>query len=73
MKSFLQISEFVILNQADESNGLNEKKKLIDNIENYAKHVCLTLSEQQEIYVGKSTGKSNLEIFKMYFNENYAY
>jgi hypothetical protein len=73
VKLFLQISEIVILNQADESDGLNEKKKLIDNVENYAKHVCLTLSEQQEIYVGKSTNESNLEIFKMYFNENYTY
>lgn len=57
MKSFLQVSEIGILNQADESNGLNEKKKLLNSIENYAKHVCLTLSEQQEVYVGKSKGE----------------
>lgn len=52
MKSFLQVSEIVILNKEDGLGGLNEKKKLIDSVENYAKHVCLTLNEEQEIYVG---------------------
>lgn len=53
MDLFLQVSEIVILNQDDGSDGLNEKKKLLESIENYAKHVCFTLNEQQEIYVGK--------------------
>lgn len=44
----------MILYQGDgRDDGSNEKKKLLDNIENYAGHVCLTLREQQEIYVGK--------------------
>lgn len=45
----------MILNQDNGPGGLNEKKILLDNIENYAGHVCLTLHEQQEIYVGKLT------------------
>jgi len=52
VKSFLQVSEIVILNKDDGPDGLNEKKKLLDSVENYAKHVCLTLNEEQEIYVG---------------------
>ncbi|XP_029343154.1 uncharacterized protein LOC100569014 isoform X2 [Acyrthosiphon pisum] len=56
VKSFLQISEIVILNKDDGPDGLNEKKKLIDSVENYAKHVCLTLNEEQEIYVGSLVG-----------------
>lgn len=52
MKSFLHVSEIVILNKEDGPDGLNEKKKLLDSIENYAKRVCLTMNEEQEIYVG---------------------
>lgn len=52
MKLFLQVSEIVILNKDDGPDGLNEKKKLINSVENYAKHICLTLNEEQEIYVG---------------------
>jgi len=48
----------LILNQEDGPDGLNEKKKLLDSIENYAGHVCLTLREQQEIYVGKRKDKT---------------
>ncbi|XP_022176658.1 uncharacterized protein LOC111038034 isoform X2 [Myzus persicae] len=56
VKSFLQVSEIVILNKDDGPDGLNEKKKLLDSVENYAKHVCLTLNEAQEIYVGSLVG-----------------
>lgn len=52
MESFLHVSEIVILNKDDGSDGLNEKKKLLDSVENYAKHVCLTMNEEQEVYVG---------------------
>lgn len=53
MKLFLRVSETVISNQEGGPDGLNEKKKLLDSIENYAKHVCFTLEEQQEVYVGE--------------------
>jgi len=49
------------LNQEDGPDGLNEKKKLLDSIENYAGHICLTLREQQEIYVGKLKGKTQFQ------------
>jgi len=52
VESFLHVSEIVILNKDDGSDGLNEKKKLLDSVENYAKHVCLTMNEEQEVYVG---------------------
>lgn len=52
MKLFLQVSEIIILNRENESSVLNEKKEILGNIENYAKHMCLTLNEHQEIYVG---------------------
>lgn len=57
MKSFLEISEILILNQVDENYGINEKKKLLNNIENYAMRICLTLAENEELYVGKSKNK----------------
>lgn len=44
----------MISNQDVGPDGLNEKKKLLDSIENYAKHVCFILEEQQEVYVGES-------------------
>lgn len=53
MKLFLRVSETVISNQEDGPDGLNEKKKLLDSVENYAKHICFTLEEQQEVYVGE--------------------
>ncbi|KAL4120652.1 hypothetical protein QTP88_013303 [Uroleucon formosanum] len=56
VKLFLQVSEIVILNKDDGPDGLNEKKKLINSVENYAKHICLTLNEEQEIYVGSLVG-----------------
>jgi len=52
VKAFLQVSETVILNQ-ENPDSQNEKKKLLDSVENYAKHVCLTLNEQQEVFVGE--------------------
>lgn len=57
MKSFLEISEIVILNQDYEPHGINGKKKLLNNIENYAKYICFTLSENEELYVGKPKSK----------------
>lgn len=49
----------MILNQERGGpDSLSEKKKLLDSVENYAKHVCLTLNEQQEMYVGKLIGIS---------------
>lgn len=62
MKLFLQASETVISNQEDGPDGLSEKKKLLDSVENYAKHVCFTLNEQQEVYVGEFHGKTKLNI-----------
>ncbi|XP_060835068.1 uncharacterized protein LOC132918035 [Rhopalosiphum padi] len=56
VESFLHVSEIVILNKDDGSDGLNEKKKLLDSVENYAKHVCLTMNEEQEVYVGSLVG-----------------
>lgn len=67
MKLFLQVSETVISNQEDGPDGLDEKKKLLDSIENYAKHVCLTLEEQQEVYVGELKGKTKLHINVIFF------
>lgn len=60
VQSFLQVSEAVILTQEPSGpDSLSEKKKLLDRIENYAKHICLTLNEQQEIYVGELIGISS--------------
>ncbi|KAL5243643.1 hypothetical protein ACI65C_011053 [Semiaphis heraclei] len=64
VKSFLQVSEIVILNKEDGPDGLNEKKKLLESVENYAKHVCLTLNEEQEIYVGSLVGSFSVRQVK---------
>lgn len=69
MKSFLEISEILILNQVDENYGMNEKKKLLNNIENYAMRICLTLNENEELYVGKSKSKILLNLETTYWSE----
>ncbi|VVC24570.1 PKD/REJ-like domain [Cinara cedri] len=73
VKSFLEVSEILILNQEDGPYGLNEKKKLLNSIENYAKHICFTLSENEELYIGSLVGSFSVQQINSFNSIKEAY